>query len=317
MNEIYYLRLHAARGIGVVTHRNIFSFILQHNLTLEQFFFDLSFWKLAGLNEEQQLALASSLPLAQKWQDELQKRNIQTIGYLEMTYPLRLKQVLQEKCPSILYIWGNESLWNNPNIGFCGSREASLRSIEVTQDMAKQVALQKWGVVSGHAKGIDRVAHHIALQNGGFTIVVVPEGLVGFKLNSELQSLVTQQNILIVSEFPPNAHWSMANAMTRNHTICGLSDALVVVQAGLKGGTFEAGKFALKQKMPLFVADYAYNEPNGLGNPILIQKGAIPIKRQKQTNEANLQYLFDKVIIHHQSLSKNNTIIPQQKSLLT
>jgi len=66
--------------------------------------------------------------------------------------------------------------------------------------------------------------------------------------------------------------WSTANAMTRNHTICGLSDALVVVQAGISGGTFESGKFALRVRAPLFVADYAQPDVNAPGNPYFIHR---------------------------------------------
>ncbi|MBI4748945.1 MAG: DNA-protecting protein DprA [Acidobacteria bacterium] len=313
MNMIHYLRLQAAKGIGTAAQRKVLNHIATTNSSLPEFFqASVSDWKQAGLISSQIEALQASEELAMKWQEELVRKKIQVIGQLDDNYPKRLNQVLTNQSPPILYFWGNWNLLQNPSIGFCGSRNASEQGINITKDTAKQIAQKGWTIVSGHAKGIDFTAHRTALENDGTTIIVAPEGILEFRLQEELKKLAGSGKILILSEFQPNSHWSVANAMTRNHTICGLSDALVVVESGLSGGTFEAGKFAIRVQVPLFVADYTEPEVNAPGNPYFIQSGAEPVRQNPQTHRANLHRLFTKVENHYVNLEKP---IPKQKML--
>ena len=65
--------------------------------------------------------------------------------------------------------------------------------------------------------------------------------------------------------------------MQRNRTICGLVQALIVIEAGTSGGTWEAGLEALRLGVPLFVLDYSDPAPSGKGNPLLVNKGGKPL----------------------------------------
>jgi DNA processing protein len=316
MNALYYLRLQAARGVGSSAQRAIFAYIQAKGMGLGDFFAaSQSAWREAGLTPDQADALAASAADAEEWHQKIESCGIQIIGYLDEAYPVRLKRILQQLAPPVLYIKGNVGLLNMPAVGFCGSRDATERGIEVARDTVEQVSQKGWTTVSGHARGIDIAAHQTALAKGGTTVIVAPEGLFGFNLRSEIKSLVNQHNTLIVSEFQPNARWSTANAMTRNHTICGLSDALVVVQAGLSGGTFEAGKFALRVKVPLFVADYAQPDVNAPGNPYFIQSGARPVRKSSETGRANLHDLFQEVAGHYETLDTPSEQKPIQQAL--
>ena len=105
--------------------------------------------------------------------------------------------------------------------------------------------------------------------------------------------MVNSQNALVISEFQPNARWSTANAMTRNKTICALSSALIIVESGLEGGTFEAGNFALKLGARLFVAAYPSPSDNASGNQFFLERGAKPIRRSKDSGRANLTEVFE------------------------
>ena len=46
----------------------------------------------------------------------------------------------------------------------------------------------------------------------------------------------------------------------------------------MKGGTYEAGSFALKASVPLFVAEYAQPSESAAGNAYFLQRGATPIR---------------------------------------
>lgn len=311
MDTHYYLRLQAAQGVGAAAQRAILSYLSLNNLHLEEFFNSPhSVWKQAGLSQKQIDSLSTQSPLLQQWQGKLEQKGFQILGYLDKQYPERLKTVLGNQVPPVLYAWGNLKLLTRPSVGFCGSRDTSEKGVAVAENTAKQIAERGWAVVSGHARGIDYTAHMTALKNGGSTIIVLPEGFMNFRLRDELRNWVNKTNTLILSEFQPNAAWSVANAMTRNRTICGLSDALIVVQAGTSGGTFEAGKFALGVKVPLFVADYADPSLNGPGNPYFIQKGAKKVQKDPNTGLAILEELVDEVSSHYGELKKPRVAQP-------
>jgi DNA processing protein len=309
MDTKYYLRLQAAQGIGAATQRSVLSFLHSHRLSFEEFFESShSVWQQAGLSHKQIDALSVQTPLLRQWESKLKQKGFEVLGYLDDDYPKRLHSALKKQVPPVLYIWGNINLLKRPSVGFCGSRNTSETGVTVAKDTAKQIARKGWSVVSGHARGIDYTAHTTALEEGGCTIIVLPEGFLNFRLRDELKRLVNKENTLIVSEFQPNNAWSVVNAMTRNRTICGLSNALIVIQAGTKGGTFEAGKFALQVKVPLFVADYVDPDLNGPGNPYFLQSGAKAVRKDAKTGSAILDHLTYEVERHHSNLGSSQVV---------
>lgn len=315
MDTKYYLRLQAAQGIGAAAQRAVLSYLHDHNISFEEFFESAhSTWQHAGLSHKQIDALSTQTPLLEQWEAKLEKKGFEVLSYLADDYPERLHSVLAKQTPPFLHLWGNRGLLEKPAVGFCGSRDTSEKGAAVAEDTARQIASRGWVVVSGHARGVDYTAHLAALKEGGSTIIVIPEGFLNFRLRNELRNVVNKNNTLIVSEFQPNAAWSVANAMTRNHTICGLSDALVVIQAGMTGGTFEAGKFALRVKVPLFVAEYTNPDLNGPGNPYFLRKGAEAIKKNPETGLAILDRLAHEVESHYSNLGETKVV---QESLFS
>ena len=83
--------------------------------------------------------------------------------------------------------------------------------------------------------------------------------------------------------------------MQRNQTIIGLSQAMIVVEARDKGGTIEAGRQALRMQTPLFALSFGEEAPYRAGNRELQEKGAIPLKKSKSRDEANMTPVFNKI----------------------
>lgn len=210
-------------------------------------------------------------------------------------YPKKLKTVLGDKAPETLYIWGNLDLFDRPSVGFCGSRDVSQKGLTVTKDICEQISALGWVTVSGHARGVDITSHRTALENNSGTIIVLPEGINGFKLRIELRKYATSDNLLIISEFSPNAGWNVGYAMQRNTTIIGLSDAMVLVESRDQGGTFNAGKTALRLRHPLFVVRFQDVQKNNSGNDYFLQQGAYQLMKSQLTNKANTEALIEKV----------------------
>jgi DNA processing protein len=139
-------------------------------------------------------------------------------------------------------------------------------------------------VISGYARGVDMAAHVAALNGGGDTVVVLPEGIKRFRVKrGEFQDVWDPSRVLTVSQFSPTQPWSVSAAMARNSVIFGLGMALVVVEAGEKGGTLGAGMRALEANRPVVALEFAEVPPRG--NVLLLRRGAISVRSRSQLTE--------------------------------
>lgn len=176
--------------------------------------------------------------------------------------------------PVILYAKGDISLLKGPAVGIAGSRSARPRALEFTSEITQWLASRDMTIVSGHAAGVDEVAHTAALRSGGSTLVVIPRGMAGFKPRESLTREVSGQR-LFLSGFELDAEWTVYRAMERNAWIAALVDFVIVVSAGLRGGSWAQGNLCLKTGKMLFVPDFPKTIAEG--NKKLIKQGALPL----------------------------------------
>ena len=220
---------------------------------------------------------------------------IRQVGQNHTLYPKRLLTVLGSKAPDTLYLQGNVDLLNLDGIGFCGSRKSSRKGIDTVRDCAEQAAVTGLTVVSGNAAGIDFEAHYHSLAAGGTTILVLPEGINHFRIKRALAPVWDWERTLVISQFNPDDAWKGYRAMTRNQLIIGLSKAMIVIEAGEKGGTMNAGMETLKRDTPLYVAEYQDMSIDARGNKKLLELGGNQLARSRSTGRANMKNIFDDI----------------------
>jgi DNA processing protein len=215
--------------------------------------------------------------------EKIIKKNIKIITLDSKYYPRQLINNLDTAAPPLLFCGGKLDLLNALNVSIVGSRDVFKEGIDFTKNIAKQLAFSGYNIVSGYAKGVDTLSHLTALENDGTTTFVLSYGLYDFKKKKEFSDVKWTDNILAMSEFSPESKWLSSHAMIRNKTIVGLSNAVIVVQAGPEkdekgnmSGTFNSGKTALKYNIPLFVLSPSIVD-NAKGNKDLIKQGAIEI----------------------------------------
>lgn len=224
----------------------------------------------------------------------------------DASYPTRLKRLLGKQAPDRIFVQGNVRLIDEHAISFCGARNASEKGIQAAAICARTACRNSFVVTSGNARGVDRATHRVALENGGSTILVLPEGFDHFRVPAELRDVWDWNRVLVVSQFDPKTVWKAYHAMARNKVIMGLSCAMIVVEAGEKGGTRAAGEEALKLSIPLFAVDYGFDDTVAPGNRALIARGAKPLKKSKETGEPNLRRLLDDAEAFCASLCSEN-----------
>lgn len=234
-----------------------------------------------GIKEEVARNIYSEYDTALRLKEQLLDQGIDMCWVGDETFPIGLRQLNAGSVPAVLFYKGNFDLVKRKSVGFTGSRKVSDSGIRITADSAKQLSKDKITIVSGYAKGVDITAHRTALLEGGSTIFVIAEGILKKRIKGEVKDLLNDENHLFVSQFLPNVSWVASNAMKRNNTIIGLADAMILIESGMDGGTFDAGKQSLSNKKPLFVVDCATYKPSAEGNQYFLEKGVVPIRGDK------------------------------------
>lgn len=230
-----------------------------------------------GLADDLVRGFRSSVAEGDKVLEQLEERRVVVLAHGTHSYPDQLRWRLGTRCPPVLFAVGNLDVLERPGIGFCGSRQASDLGLAIASRYAAALGRRGCNIIAGYASGVDSASHAAALDAGGATTIVLAEGILRFRMKQELGGSSNPMNTLVLSEFPPGIPWIARNAMQRNQTICGLSSAMVVIESGLNGGTFEAGKFAQAAGCPLFVVNHGDPSESALGNSYFLNRGATPL----------------------------------------
>jgi DNA processing protein len=227
---------------------------------------------LASLPQPEQDALAEAAA-------ELDSRGIDAHLFGTDSYPSSLLSI--SSAPPILFTLGNRDLLDAPSVGMCGSRHTSEQGLRAAMACGEEVARHGLTIVSGYAKGVDTQTHLAALKEGGSTVIVLAEGINHFRKKRDFAKTgLPLDRVLVVSQFEPGRPWSVGNAMSRNGVISGLSKALVVIEAGEKGGTLDAGLRAIQLGRPVIALQFESMETPP-GNEALFGRGAVPVKTRK------------------------------------
>lgn len=213
----------------------------------------------------------------------LHDRGIGVTLFGDKDFPQRLVSRDKPLVP-LLFYWGNEALLHEAGIGMCGSRSVSPLGLKAAHACGTEVSTRNLVVVSGYARGVDTATHLAALQAGGRTVIVLAEGIDHFRIKKDFAKDFDSDRAVVVSQFPPTQPWGAYAAMQRNRVIFGLGRALVVIEAGDRGGTLAAGEGALSKGLPLLVLDFGQDTP--AGNRVLLAAGGRPVTSTAELAEA-------------------------------
>ena len=285
-----------AKGVGEATIRRLAGLAMREGITPSELLemAPKSMARLMGISESVARNIHEARDPAVQQGKTLDMSGIHVLWLADPRYPARLKANLGDDSPPFIFVRGNLDLLGHSSVGFCGSRKASAKGIHITDAIARLLTGEQICAVSGYAQGVDMAAHRAALQAGGTTILVLAEGILRFNIKRGIGSLLQPGNHLVVSQFPPRLMWNGRNAMKRNTTIIGLSDAMVLVESGMSGGTFAAGSESIKRRHPLFVIDFAQPAASAKGNRYFLERGGVPLRGDREY-VPKIQSLLDAV----------------------
>lgn len=240
---------------------------------------------------------------------------------LSEDFPSKLKEI--DDPPVVIYYSGDFSLLETkPLLGVVGTRKPTSYGKSVIEKFLKELVGELNIItISGLAYGIDSEVARQTLSNNGKTIAVLGGGIKKIYPSSNvgLAERIVFNGGLVLSEYFPTFKPTQYTFPERNRVISGLSDGVMVVEAGLKSGSLITANFAIDQGKELFVVPGDINNVNCLGSNKLIEElphsftsSTAPIKRafhlintEKEKVKVQLSFEEEAVVSVLESGDKN------------
>ncbi len=209
--------------------------------------------RVKGLSKRTVAALSDkSLEKAAAILENCQRLGVGLMPYSSELYPQLLREI--KRPPILLYYAGTIPRFDKRLcLGMVGMRKMSEYGMETAYKIAFELATANAVVVSGMAEGIDGVCAAAAMQAGGDTVAVLGCGLdvVYPPHHGKLMNTIAQKGLLL-SEYPPGTRPVSYHFPTRNRIISGLSQGVVVVEAGVGSGSLITAREAIVQSRDVF-----------------------------------------------------------------
>ena len=228
--------------------------------------------KIPGMGEITASAISkhTSFARAEKEMSFLFKNNIQAFSYWDAGYPNRLKNC--QDAPVVLYTKGNGDLNAERMISIVGTRTPSDYGKKVGPALVHELQKYQATIVSGLAYGVDIMAHKSSLQYELPTFAVLAHGLdrIYPAVHKSLAQSMLEKGGWI-TDFMSETNPDKENFPKRNRIIAGLSDAVIVIEAGKKGGALITAEIANSYNRDVMAVPGKLKDPFSEGCNYLIK----------------------------------------------
>lgn len=177
---------------------------------------------------------------------------VHCFAYTDEGYPELLSRYLGDAAPALVWCAGDLALLHAYGAGIVGTRAPSRTGEAIAADCARLFVEEGVCVVSGGADGIDTAAHRAALDAGGTTVIVLPQGLRTYAFPAYVRDALESNRCALISQFDPELTWQTHAAVTRNATIAALSKLVCVVEPKRMGGSMRTARNAREQGKTVF-----------------------------------------------------------------
>ncbi|MEW5701483.1 MAG: DNA-processing protein DprA [Candidatus Zixiibacteriota bacterium] len=271
MDAEYWLALSHLPGVGRATFLKLIAAYKSPKLAWQH---NDSDWRETGIFRrpvQTESSRSDALVWAKIQVDQLAKSPWSLIVFGDSRYPESLTRL--RYAPPYFFLLG--AVPDAPAVAVVGARQATEYGVRATRMIVGQLAAAGITIVSGFARGIDTVAHTAALEANGSTIAIWGAGpdTVYPPENKKLVEPVIQRGA-VLTEFPfgtpPDAH----NFPIRNRLIAGLSQGVLIVQAGRRSGALLTAQHALDQGKEVYAIPSEIGQEQFGGTLELLKQGA-------------------------------------------
>jgi len=203
-------------------------------------------------------------------------------------YPRGLSEIPEP--PETLYVRGTLFPLHNKILTVVGSRALSQYGAQACRTLISGLSGYPITIVSGLALGADSCAHESAL-NAGLHAVGVPGSGISDKDIAPRSSLALAHKILdaggaLLTEFPEDYRVAKYSFPKRNRIMVGISDAVLLIEAGEKSGTGITARLAMDYNRDLLCVPHRIGDVHGYGSHYFIKHGAALVTSSADILEA-------------------------------
>ena len=200
----------------------------------------------------------------------IKKYKITPLFLTDKNYPQRLLNCYDS--PPLLYYKGNSDLNSSKIVAIVGTRNNDEYGKIICEKLIEELINEEVIIVSGLAFGIDSIAHKSSLKNNLQTIGVLAHGLDRMypSQNTSLAKQMVSSGGLL-TEFKSNTNPDRQNFPGRNRIVAGISDAIIVIESGIKGGSLVTAELGNGYNKDVFAFPGRANDTKSEGCNYLIK----------------------------------------------
>jgi DNA processing protein len=203
----------------------------------------------------------------------LLKSGVRAFTWHDDDYPAQLKEIYD--LPPLIYVKGNLTPDDERSVAVVGTRNPSHYGRQVAEQLVYDIASAGVTIVSGLARGVDGIAHRIALDAGQRTIAVLGSGvdIIYPREHTSLSERIAENGALI-SELTLGTRPDARNFPRRNRIMSGMTLGTLVIEAGARSGALITARQALEENREVFAVPGSIFSPNSEGTNRLIRESA-------------------------------------------
>ncbi len=200
----------------------------------------------------------------------IERHKVKVLFYTDKDYPQRLKHCFD--APILLYYLGNADLNHQRIISIVGTRKATEYGKSVCEKLVETLQPFNALVVSGLAFGIDVLAHKKSLECKLPTVGVLAHGL-DILYPAQHKNIAREMvfNGGLLTDFPSKTKFVPGNFPSRNRIVAGISEATIVIETKIKGGSVITAEIADSYNRDVFAIPGNIDKPYSQGCNYLIK----------------------------------------------
>lgn len=208
------------------------------------------------------------------YETELAKQEIHILTRIDEEFPQSLLEISDP--PIALFVKGKLPDQSKTWIGVVGTRKVTGYGRQITEMITKGLSSSGCVIVSGMARGVDGIAHRIALEMGTPTVAVLGCGvdIIYPPEHADLYGKIISSGNAILSEVAPGHTVLKGLFPARNRIISGLSRGVVVTEGAEDSGSLITARLAAEQGRDVFAVPGPITSYLSAGPTSLIKNGA-------------------------------------------
>ncbi len=212
----------------------------------------------------------------------IEKYKIKPLFITDSGYPKRLLNCYDS--PTLLFYKGDADLNAAKIVAIVGTRSHTDYAKQVTEKLVKDLSVQPIIIISGLAYGVDAIAHKSAIKNNLSTVAVLAHGLDQMypPEHTALAKDIVKQGGGLLTEYPRRSKPGKHNFPNRNRIVAGMSDATIVIETGLRGGSMITAELANGYNKDVFAVPGKITDHKSMGCNYLVKNNKAVLLTEAQ-----------------------------------